>query len=89
MWTKVKPLMQFYTQVHVLNSPYGAVIKQNFRDEFVDVSHFISYKSKTRISKQVFSVATILYKTNKNLVGFTYSLGTFMQKCLPDVLIFS
>lgn len=43
MWTKVKPLMQFfyYTQVHVLNSPYGAVIKQNFRDEFVDVLHFL------------------------------------------------
>lgn len=49
MWTKVKPLMQFYTQVHVLNSPYGVVIKQNFRDEFVDVLHFPSSKSKTRI----------------------------------------
>lgn len=73
MWTKVKPLMQFYPQVHVLNSPYGAVIKQNFRDEFVDVLHFISCKSKTRISKHEFSVATISYKTNKKSGWFAYS----------------
>lgn len=33
--------MQFCTEVHVLNGPHGAVIKQNFRDEFVDVLHFI------------------------------------------------
>lgn len=72
MWTKVKPLMQRNVQVHVLNSPYGAVIKQNFRDEFVDVLHFTSCKSKTSIFKT--RILLQFCKTNKNLVGLNYYL---------------